>query len=125
MTQMPNGVVRKLDEALGAQVVEPWGSLTWLSNRRLTGAVGTTVGRVVIKRGQQNPRHSHPNTEEVLYLLAGQLEHSLGDDKVILNAGDTLLVPAGVVHNARSIGEVDADMIVAYNTAERSFVPEQ
>lgn len=118
------GVVRKNAEAVGARVGESWGSLTWLSNKGLTGAKGTTVGRVVIKKGCHNPRHCHPNAEEVLYLMKGKLEHSVGSEKVILEAGDTLLIEAGVFHNAVSIGTEDADMIVAYSTAERSFVKE-
>lgn len=49
----------------------------------------------------------------------------MGDQKVILNAGDTLVVAAGVAHNAVSIGDVDADMIVAYSSGNRDFVPER
>ena len=48
----------------------------------------------------------------------------MGDKKVILNPGDTLAVAAGVPHNAVSIGEVDADMIVAYSSGVRDFVLE-
>jgi quercetin dioxygenase-like cupin family protein len=60
----------------------------------------------------------------VLYLLAGQLEHTMSDQKVILEAGDTLVVAAAVPHNATSIGDVDADMIVVYSSGVRDFVQE-
>ncbi|UCH36688.1 MAG: cupin domain-containing protein [Armatimonadota bacterium] len=68
-----------------------------------------------------NPRHSHPNCDEALHLLRGTLEHSVGDEMVMMNAGDTLVVPAGVAHQAVNVGSEDADMIVAYNTGERQF----
>jgi quercetin dioxygenase-like cupin family protein len=102
-----------------------WGNLTWLASAEIGNAEGLTLGRVVIKAGQSNPRHAHPSCEEVLYLMAGRLEHSIGGRKVILEPGDTLTVPAGVFHNAVSIGTEDADMIVAYSSAARDFVEEQ
>ena len=61
----------------------------------------------------------------MLYLLAGRLEHSLGEQIVVLEPGDTLVIPPGVFHNARSVGDIDADMMVAYSTGVRDFVLEQ
>ena len=106
------------------KINEKWGSLNWLAGNKIGNAQGVTVGRVTIKKGQSNPRHSHSNCEEVLYLLKGRLEHSMGDEKVVLEPGDTLVVNAGVPHDAVSIGETDADMIVAYSSGDRDFVPE-
>lgn len=99
----------------------PWGDLRWLANAQNGNARGLTLGRVVIKAGHSNPRHCHPNCEELLYLLSGELEHSVGDESVILRAGDTLTIPPGAFHNAVSVGEVDADMIVVYDSAARGF----
>jgi mannose-6-phosphate isomerase-like protein (cupin superfamily) len=113
------------DVASKRRIDEDWGSLTWLASRSMGNSPGLTFGRVVIRRGKANPRHSHPNCDEVLYLLAGRLEHSLGSDKVMMEAGDTLVVPAGCAHNALSVGDVDADMIVAYSSGERQFRPEK
>jgi quercetin dioxygenase-like cupin family protein len=111
-------------ESDAKKIVEDWGSLRWLASQKLGNAEGVTIGRVVIKKGFCNPRHIHNSCEEVLYLLAGKLEHTMGDKKVVLVAGDTLTVAAGVPHNAVSIGEVDADMIVAYSSGVRDFVLE-
>jgi len=113
------GVLRSSSEA--EQINEIWGSLCWLASKKIGNAEGITLGRVVIKSGQSNPRHRHGNCEEVLYLLRGKLEHSIGDEQVVMEAGDTLVVPAGIVHNAVSLGEEDADMIVAYSSGEREF----
>jgi len=115
-------IVRKAESI--RRIEEEWGSLTWLAGAKYGNAEGLTLGRVVIKRGCSNPRHGHATCEEVLYLMAGELEHSIGNQVVRLRAGDTLTVPAGVFHNARSVGTVDADMIVAYSLATRDFVLE-
>ena len=113
--------VRKAGDADSSRIDESWGSLTWLAGERVGNAGGITVGRVIIRKGQSNPRHSHLNCEEVLYLLRGKLEHTVGDEKVILEPGDTLVVKAGVNHNAVSIGDEDADMIVAYSSGDRQI----
>ncbi len=104
---------------------EDWGSLTWLAGASVSKDDPLTLGRVVIRRGCSNPRHAHSNCREALYLLAGRLRHTVGDESVILEPGDTLIVPPGVFHNAESIGEEDADMIVAYDSGQRDFIPEE
>jgi quercetin dioxygenase-like cupin family protein len=113
--------VRSAAEAEGQRIVEGWGSLNWLASAQIGNAEGVTVGRVTIRPGQANPRHSHSTCEEVLYLLVGRLEHWIGDECVILEAGDTLTVPANVAHYAVNVGDGDADMIVAYSSGERDF----
>ena len=110
------------EEAINNQ---PWGSLCWVANQEVGNVEDLTLGRVVIKRGQSNPRHAHPSCEEVLYLLSGRLEHTLGNETYSLEPGDTLAIPPGVFHNAVSTGEEDAVMIVAYSTGKRDFVLEK
>ena len=118
------GNVRPASEAAAHRIVEDWGSLVWLASQKIGNAKGLTLGRVVIKAGTSNPKHSHPNCEEALYLLQGRLEHTIGDESVTLEAGDTIVLDAGIPHNAASIGDEDADMIVAYSSGVRGFQPE-
>ena len=119
-----NYTIRAANEAGANRIDEPWGSLSWLASKAIGNAAGVTVGRVIIEPGQSNPRHSHSTCEEVLYLLAGKLEHWIGDESVILEAGDTLSVPANVAHYAVNLGDENADMIVAYSSGERDFMPQ-
>ena len=116
--------LRTASQAQAARIDEPWGSLNWLASVAIGNAQGVTLGHVVIHPGQANPRHLHTTCEEVLYLLRGRLRHSMGDETVILEAGDTLTVAAHVTHDAVNIGDEDAEMIVAYSSGERDFVPE-
>jgi quercetin dioxygenase-like cupin family protein len=113
-------VYRSEAEAEAGRIVEEWGSLNWLSGEALTGS-DVTVGRVIIKKGMSNPQHVHPNCTELLYMLSGTLEHTVGGETVVTSAGDTIIVPAGVVHVARNVGDRDADMIVAYPSGRRGF----
>jgi quercetin dioxygenase-like cupin family protein len=106
-------------------VKEDWGSLNWLAGKAVGNCDDLTLGRVVIKKGRSNPKHSHPNCDEILYLLQGKLEHTIGERKFIMEAEDTSVVPAGVGHVAYSFGDEDADMIVAYSSGIRLFQEEK
>lgn len=105
-------------------VEEEWGSLTWVASGQIGNTDNITLGRVVIKKGYSNPPHCHSGCEEVLYLLRGRLEHTLGDEVFTVEAGDVITLPPGVYHAARSVGDEDAEMIVVYNSATRDFQPQ-
>ena len=99
-----------------------WGSIQWLVNDQLAADAEITFGYVEIDAGCKNPRHLHPNCDEVLYLLEGTLEHSLGDDVVELSPGDALLIPRNVPHDALNPGQAPARVVVAYSTGDRQTV---
>jgi len=117
-------VIRNGDIDAGSECKD-WGSLSWFASKSLSGLAGLTAGRVVIRKGKSNPRHAHPNCSEVLYLLSGELDHTADDETIKLKPGDALLIPPGVLHNALSAGDVDAEMIVMYDSGERGFVAEK
>lgn len=102
----------------------PRGRITWLHNGD-TGAVGLTVGEVIINPGQCNSMHAHPNCEEVLYLISGELEHTCGEEGPYhLTPGMSIRIPSGVKHNATCTSADPARMIVAYDSAYRQVSEE-
>ena len=101
-----------------------WGQIIWLVSGAQNTSNTMTFGRVTIKAGHANPRHSHPNCDEILHLLSGQIEHSLGDEKLLMNAGDTISIPTGIVHNARTLGDEDAVMAICFSSPDRQTQPE-
>jgi mannose-6-phosphate isomerase-like protein (cupin superfamily) len=103
----------------------PWGTLRWLMNAKLDAGSPLTVGVAEINAGQSNPLHLHPNSDEVIYVLSGSCEQRVGDETVILKAGDTLRIPAGVPHQAKALGNEPLKSIVVYNTGNRQFTPVQ
>jgi len=103
------------------RVDEDWGSLTWFASREMTRSEDITLGRVVIRIGKSNPCHVHGNCSEVIHLEKGRLKHFVGGEFVLMEPGDTLVVPAGAAHRALNVGEEDAVMIVAYPTGQRHF----
>ncbi|MDQ0320261.1 quercetin dioxygenase-like cupin family protein [Pararhizobium capsulatum DSM 1112] len=70
--------------------------------------------RVDFAPGSLAPRHSHPG-EEVAYVLEGTLQYELeGHKSVTLSAGQTLFIPAGVVHAAKNMGTGSASELATY-----------
>jgi quercetin dioxygenase-like cupin family protein len=100
-----------------------WGSIQWLVSGDLMKNAQITFGYVQIEPGQKNPKHYHPNSDEVLYLLEGELQHSLGEEVVTLQPGMAIFIPQGVAHDAINAGTSTARMVVAYPTGDRQMVP--
>jgi len=114
-----------LARSTGHEVEEtPWGRLVWMVAGRLGNSTTMTVGRCYIDPGQANPRHHHPNCDEVLHVLEGTIEHSAGDELVAMGPGDTISIPAGVVHNARNVGTEQAVFVISFSSAHREVVGE-
>ena len=70
--------------------------------------------RVDFDPGYVSPRHTHPG-EEIIYVLEGSLEYQVqGRPPVTLKAGDVLFVPAGAIHAAKNVGNVNGAELATY-----------
>ncbi len=105
--------------AAGEYLTFDWGRINWTVARSLGNSDTLTFGLVTIKAGQANPRHRHPNCDEILHVISGRIEHSLGDERFVMNAGDTISIPTGLWHNAKAIGAEDAQMVICFSSADR------
>ena len=103
---------------------QPWGELSFFVNRELKNSDTMTVLQATIRPGQQNPRHYHPDCDEVLVVVHGHIQHTMNDVTVEMRAGDVVSIPMGAVHNAVNIGTEDAVLIASYNSADRVAVGE-
>ncbi len=98
----------------------PGGEIHWLASGKANRARELTVGYTVIAVGGRNPRHRHPNCEEVLYVLAGEIRHHIeGTPDIPMSAGDCITIPRDRVHQAVNIGDRPAEMLVSFSSAER------
>lgn len=104
--------------------VTEWGSLTWFASKELCNSEGVTVGRCIIKPGCANPRHFHPNCDEVLYVLEGTILHTYEGEEIRMEKGDTILIPANIPHHAKNIGENDAVLSIAFSSGQRQTIGE-
>jgi quercetin dioxygenase-like cupin family protein len=111
--------------AADRQVLEQtWGRITWYASGPLGNSATMTVGEAVIKPGRENPRHYHPNCDEILHVVRGRILHSMGTQQVEMTVGDTVSIPTGVRHNARNIGTEDAVLAISFSSAHREVIGE-
>jgi quercetin dioxygenase-like cupin family protein len=75
-----------------------WGFLRWFSRPETTQASNLVVIEVAIDPGFGHNFHKHPDQEEVLYVLDGQVEQWLEKEKRILHPGDAIFIGKNVVH---------------------------
>lgn len=103
---------------------QEWGRLVWMVSGALGSSETLTVGRCYIKPGQANPRHYHPNCDEVLHVIQGTIEHSVDDATFPMSAGDIVSIPQGSMHNARNVGADVAEFVIIFNSPDRQTVGE-
>jgi len=102
-----------------------WGNLRWFTSGELGNSEALTTGICTLKPGMGNPRHHHPNCEEVLHVLSGRIAHEVEDGgEVGMGPGDTITLPIGAPHRARNVGEEDAVLFVCFSSADRQVVGE-
>ena len=88
-----------------------WGKLGWMSNPPNTGAKQLTVIDVNLTPGKGHDFHKHPDQEEVIYVVAGEVEQWVDRQSKKLTAGDSAFIPADVVHASFNVGKTDAKIV--------------
>ncbi len=89
--------------------VEQWdaerdGPLTESALSDRLEARGYHVSRYVYPPGTFFPDHSH-DEDKIEAVLSGRVRLTMGDEGVILERGDNLEVPHGVMHSAEVVGD--------------------
>jgi quercetin dioxygenase-like cupin family protein len=95
----------------------PWGKLATVSGPETCGAKDLIVLDVVLLPGQGHNFHKHPQQEEVIYVLEGSVEQWLGEEKRILQPGDSACIPADCVHASFNVGDADAKVLAILGPA--------
>lgn len=88
-----------------------WGRLGWMSNPPSTGAKQLTVIDVTLLPGKGHDFHKHPEQEEVIYVVAGEVEQWVDREKRVLKPGDCAFIPADVVHASFNVGSSEAKVV--------------
>lgn len=88
-----------------------------------------TFSNMVLPAGCVGPEHTHPDVEEVFFVLEGQVEFSVHDVEDgtkkasrVLGYRDLIRVPAGVPRSLRTVSEEDA-LICVIIGAEKPEIP--
>lgn len=80
------------------------GPLSEAAMRRKLEAMGYSVSRYVYYPGTYFSPHTH-GVDKIDGVLSGRFRMGMAEGTVILEAGDLLEVPRGVLHSAEVVGE--------------------
>ena len=89
-----------------------WGSMAWISRPSTTGAKDLMVAEVEFTPGGHHDFHYHPGQEEVLYILEGEIEQWVGEEKRVLRPGDSVFVGPDVVHASFNVSTGNSRILV-------------
>ena len=82
-------------------------------------------GRVFLMEHQQlqankGPNlHLHTDLEEWFYVLEGEIAFQVGDQRLLLKAGESVLGPRMVPHSFASVGEIPGRLLIGFTPAGR------
>jgi unsaturated pyranuronate lyase len=78
------------------------------------------VIRAEMAPGADFPIHSHPH-EQIIVVLRGQLDFTVGDERRVAGAGEAIVIPPGVLHGGRVHGAEPVMTIEAFHPVRRDF----
>ena len=82
-----------------------WGSLAWFSSPAASNAKDLVVLEVTLRPPGGHNFHKHPNQEELIYVIEGEIEQWVDQKKRILRSGDSAFIGADVVHASFNVSE--------------------
>jgi quercetin dioxygenase-like cupin family protein len=94
-----------------------WGSLAWCCRPSATGAKELVAIEVTLAPGGGHAFHKHPEQEEVIYAISGQVEQWLERESRTLHAGDAIFIPAGTVHASFNTTDQEAKLLAILGPA--------
>ncbi|WP_330632970.1 cupin domain-containing protein [Halocatena halophila] len=94
-----------------------WGTLKWLHKPETTGIDTFSSGVVVLEPGNGHECHTHPESDELLYVLSGTGEQMIGDETQTVEPGMMVSIPAGVEHSTLNTGWEPLRFIAVYGPA--------
>jgi len=69
---------------------------------RAVGGEQVLLCQVTYEPGRRVARHAHERTEQVMYIVSGEVTMTIGDETRTLSAGDTAVVNRGLEHELYS-----------------------
>ncbi len=103
--------------------VTPWGSVEWVVREGDPPGAEQTLALATWEPGLGNVEHTHPNCEEVVYVLEGVIDHTLGEALAHLSAGDLIVVPRGAPHRLINNSGAPVRTLIVFSSPDRQFVP--
>ncbi len=88
-----------------------WGSLAWFSSPTDSKSKNLVVLEVTLSRAGGHNFHKHPNQEEMIYVIEGEIEQWIDQEKRLLRSGDSAFIGTDVVHASFNVSDRNAKLL--------------
>lgn len=88
-----------------------WGSLAWFSSPVVSNAKDLVVIEVTLSPGGGHNFHKHPQQEELIYVIEGEIEQWIDQEKRTLRSGDSAFIGTDVVHASFNVSDRNAKLL--------------
>ncbi|HXJ42333.1 MAG TPA: cupin domain-containing protein [Bryobacteraceae bacterium] len=96
----------------------PGRHLSWIVNEELLGAKHCSSCVIRVEPGQTvRPAHSHPNGEEVIYIIRGNGRVMVEGEVSPVREGTVVLFPQGKVHMLQNNGTEEMKVVCFFSPA--------
>ncbi len=112
MSRQAEGLLRRADDIEHEPVAAADGLEKGVLVDEARGAPNFAIRRFTLAAGGEVPKHTN-EVEHEQYVLSGEYTVGIGDEEHTVSAGNSLLIPAGVVHWYRNEGETQGAFICA------------
>lgn len=65
------------------------------------GRDGTAVIEHRMPHGDSPPMHIHRNEDEIFHIIEGKMRFQVGQEQIVVEAGETVVAPKGIPHTFR------------------------
>ena len=89
----------------------------WMCRPEVCAAEDLQICRAVLPAGEGHNFHTHPELEEAIYVLEGEVEQWVEKQKQVLEVGEVAHIPKGVVHATFNSSDQDAVILAILSPA--------
>ena len=93
----------------------PWCHVEEFVSPGNAGSQELYLCRATFPPGEAHLFHFHPGREEIIFVLEGEAEQWVGEEKRVLRAGEMALIPAGVPHMTFNRGPATLKFLAILN----------
>ena len=97
------------------ELVLDWGTMKFLSSPTVTGAARFSVGIAEILPRRSHPIHNHEGIEEIIYVVSGSGQQSVGEEVRHVKPGDLVHVASDANHSTVNTCDEPLVLLVVYS----------
>jgi putative monooxygenase len=109
MSDSPSPLIRRAADV--TPETRRGGEIRTLLSPRTVGATAGFMGVAAIGTGDWIAEHTHPYSEEYLYVVAGTVRVEIDGEGADVSADEAILVPKGARHRVTNVGDEDAKVV--------------